>query len=190
MDAAAPVGTATLIWQGERRLFLGILPDAASAQQLTTLLPLIPAPAKAVVAANLHLTLLFLGQSTAAQAQQLTQTLSRLSLPQFSVQLNEWLVWPGPAVLCLAGEVTDPALAALDAQLRQVAAASGFAPPQHDLKPHITLARHSKILPELPLLQIQLQATTLQLFHSESTANGVCYRPLWHRSLGHSLPTC
>jgi len=188
-DAAAPFGSATLMWQGERRLFLGILPDAANAEQLTALLPLIPAPAKAVAAANLHLTLLFLGQSTAAQAQQLTQMLSALPLPKFSVQLDEWLVWPGPAVLCLAGDVIDPALAELDSHLLQVATASGFPSPQHDLKPHITLARHSKILPELPPLQIQLQATTLQLFHSESTPHGVCYRPLWQRPLEHSQRT-
>lgn len=189
-DSAAPFGTAALVWQGERRLFLGILPDAANAHKLTALLPLIPAPAKAVAAANLHLTLLFLGQSTAVQAQQLTQTLSRLSLPEFSVLLNEGLVWPAPAVLCLAGAVTDPALAELYVQLLQAAAASGFAPPQHDLKPHITLARHCKILPDLPPLQIQLQATTVLLFHSESTPNGVLYRPLWQKSLGQSLPIC
>jgi len=190
LDAAAPFGSATLMWQGERRLFLGIVPDAANVQQLTALLSLIPASAKPVATANLHLTLLFLGQCTAAQAQQLTQTLSSLPLPEFSVQLDEWLVWPGPAVLCLAGDVVDPALAELYSHLWQVAAASGFSPPQHDLKPHITLARHSKILPELPSLQIQLQATTLQLFHSESTPHGVCYRPFWQRPLGHSMPTC
>ena len=175
--------SASLDWSGERRLFLGILPDTANAMQLAALLPHIAAPAKPVAANNLHLTLLFLGQSSALQARQLTDTLATMPLPAFTVLLDQWLVWPGPAVLCLAGNVTDPALAALNEQLLFAAATSDFAPPQHDLKPHITLARHSKILPELPPLQIQLQATTLQLFHSESTANGVCYRPIWQRSL-------
>lgn len=172
-----------LDWPGERRLFLGILPDAANASQLAVLLPQIAAPAKPVAASNLHLTLLFLGQSTALQARQLTDSLAALSLPAFSVLLNEWLVWPGPAVLCLAGEVTDPALAKLYQQLLEVAAASGFAPPQHGLKPHITLSRHCKTKPELPQLQILLQATTLVLFQSESTPQGVAYRPLWQQAL-------
>lgn len=178
-----PVGSAFLEWPGERRLFLGILPDAGNAIQLAALLPHITAPAKSVATSNLHLTLLFLGQSTALQARQLTDTLAALPLPAFSVLLDDWLVWPGPAVLCLAGEVVDPALAELYAKLLQAAAASGFSPPQHGLKPHITLARHCKIMPELPPLQIRLQATTLVLFHSESTPEGVAYRPLWQQAL-------
>ncbi|RVU39941.1 RNA 2',3'-cyclic phosphodiesterase [Rheinheimera riviphila] len=168
-----------LDWPGERRLFLGILPDAANALQLAALLPHIAAPAKPVAARNLHLTLLFLGQSTAMQARQLTEALTRLQLPAFAVMLDQWLVWPGPAVLCLAGDVVDPALAELYSTLCEVAAAIGFAPPQHDLKPHITVARHSKYLPALPLLRMQLHASALVLFHSESTQAGVCYRPLW-----------
>lgn len=182
-DSAATALLEPLAWPGESRLFLGILPDAASARQLIDLLPHIGAPAKPVVAPNLHLTLLFLGQSTAVQARQLTDALAALSLPAFSVLLDEWLVWPGPAVCCLAGEVVDPALAALYAKLLQLATASGYAPPQHGLKPHITLARHCKSKPELPPLQLRLQATTLALFHSESTPDGVRYRPLWQRPL-------
>jgi 2'-5' RNA ligase len=181
---AEPASAPELLdWPGERRLFLGVVPDAVSANQLADLLPRVPAPAKSVAAANLHLTLLFLGQSTAMQARQLTTALAALPLPAFSVQLDQWLVWPGPAVLCLAGEVADPALAELYLQLRNVGAACGFAPPQHSLKPHITLARHCKIKPELPPLHIRLQPKTMLLFQSESTPQGVCYRPLWQRHL-------
>jgi 2'-5' RNA ligase len=178
-----------LDWPVERRLFLGIVPDADSAKQLADLLPQVPAPATPVAAANLHLTLLFLGQSTAKQARQLTTALAELPLPAFSVQLDQWLVWPGPAVLCLAGEVADPALAELYSQLKKVGAACGFAPPQHSLKPHITLARHCKIKPELPPLHICLQATAILLFHSESTPQGVYYRPLWQSQLTATSPT-
>lgn len=170
-------------WLGERRLFLGVLPDAAQARELAAVLPLIPPPAKAVAVANLHLTLLFLGQSRAAQAQQFAQRLAQAELPAFSVQLLQWLVWPGPAVLCLAGEGIDPALATLYQQLLADAAATGFPPPQHPLRPHITVARHSKVLPELPSLALHLQPSTLVLFQSDSTPGGVCYRPLWQRPL-------
>lgn len=182
-ERTATAAPETLDWSGERRLFLGILPDTANAMQLAALLPQIATPAKPVAVSNLHLTLLFLGQSTALQARQLTEALAVLPLPAFSVQLDEWQVWPGPAVLCLAGDVVDPALAALDAKLLAIAAACGFAPPQHSLKPHITLARHCKTMPDLPSLQIRLHATRLQLFHSASTPEGVCYRPLWQSLL-------
>ena len=170
-------------WQGERRLFLGVVPNALQSQQLSEVLPLIPSPAKAVAVENLHLTLLFLGQSTATQAQSLVDALTQMELPIFSVQLQQWQLWSGPAVLCLAGEVEDPALAALYQQLLQCAAQSGFAPPHHSLTPHITLARHAKQLPQLPPLHLHLKPSTLVLFHSDSTPAGVCYRPLWQRSL-------
>jgi 2'-5' RNA ligase len=171
-------------WQGERRLFLGVVPDALQSRQLSELLPLILAPAKAVAVDNLHLTLLFLGQSTASQAQSLVGALTQVQLPTFSVQLQQWQLWSGPAVLCLAGRVEDPALAMLYQQLLQCAALSGFAPPHHPLTPHITLARHAKQLPLLPPLFIHLKPSTLVLFHSDSTPSGVCYRPLWQRILG------
>jgi RNA 2',3'-cyclic 3'-phosphodiesterase len=174
---------AEFAWQGERRLFLGILPDSHNARQLSSLLPQIPPPAKPVAVENLHLTLLFLGQSTARQAQQLCEALSQLPLPAFSVMLDQWQLWPGPAVLCLAGEVADPALSELYQQLLHCAAVSGFAPPQHRLKPHITLARRSKTLPAMPSMQLQLAGSTLVLFHSASTGQGVSYRPLWQLAL-------
>jgi len=186
-ELAATASLEPFDWPGEQRLFLGILPDAANAMQLAALLPHIAAPAKPVAASNLHLTLLFLGQSSAAQAQQLTAALATLPLPAFSVLLNAWLVWPKPAVLCLAGEVIDPALTELYVKLLQAAAASSFAPPQHGLKPHITLARHCNSKPELPPIKIRLQAKTLVLFQSESTPQGVCYRPLWQRPLQEHL---
>ncbi|OBP13213.1 2'-5' RNA ligase [Rheinheimera sp. SA_1] len=189
MKTESGATTKNLDWTGERRLFLGVRPDAANARLLADILPLIPTPAKPIAAANLHLTLLFLGQGTAFQARQLTDALAALPLPAFSVLLDEWQVWPGPAVLCLAGDVVDLALAELYQQLLQVASTNGFTPPQHDLKPHITLARHSKTMPELPPLQIRLQAKTIVLFHSESTPQGVCYRPLWQRDLDDTSST-
>ena len=182
-ESTATAALEPLDWSGDRRLFLGILPDTANAMQLAALLPQIATPARPVAVSNLHLTLLFLGQSTALQARQLTEALAVLPLPAFSVQLDEWLVWPGPAVVCLAGDVVDPALAALYAKLLTIAAACGFAAPQHGLKPHITLARHCKIMPDLPSLQIRLHATRILLFHSASTPQGVCYRPLWQSLL-------
>ncbi len=183
MKNKSAASIAKLVWQGERRLFFGILPDRENTEQLLALLPQIPPPAKPVAANNLHLTLLFLGQSTATQARQLCEALSQLSLPAFSVALEQWQVWQEPRVLCLAGEIADPALSELYQQLRTSAAACDFSPPQHTLQPHITLARRSKTLPELPPLHVQLFASTLILFHSQSTPQGVRYQPLWRVAL-------
>lgn len=170
-------------WQGERRLFIGVAPALAQKELLTQLLQQLPAPLQAVKTDNLHLTLLFLGQSSAAQAQLLWQQLeAQATLPAFEVLLNKLEVWSGPAVYCLTGAIEDNRLRILDRLLQQAAAAAGFPPPQHPLTPHITLARKASKVPQLqsdlqsPVLL--LQADQLILYHSLSTPAGVCYLPL------------
>lgn len=99
-------------------------------------------------------------------------------LRPFRVRLDtiEW--WAGPAVLCLAGLLTDPALAALDSTLDSLALAQGLAPRQHPLRPHITLARPAR--QQVPLLApvIELIGRELLLYHSCSSPTGVQYLPL------------
>ncbi|HAT41677.1 MAG TPA: hypothetical protein DCS87_08115 [Rheinheimera sp.] len=113
-----------------------------------------------------------------------TSALPPLQLPQqqpqrqFHVRLDtiEW--WAGPAVLCLAGQVTDPALAALDHRLDTLALAQGLAPRQHPLRPHITLARPARHPLPLPAPVIELIGRELLLYHSCSSPTGVQYLPL------------
>lgn len=107
-----------------------------------------------------------------------TCALPPLQLRQFHVRLDtiEW--WAGPAVLCLAGQVTDPALAALDHRLDTLALAQGLAPRQHPLRPHITLARPARHPLPLPAPVIELIGRELLLYHSCSSPTGVQYLPL------------
>lgn len=168
-------------WQGERRLFIGVAPALAQKTLLTRLLHQLHSPLQAVKPDNLHLTLLFLGQSRAAQAQLLWQQLqAQASLPAFKVLLNTLELWPGPGVFCLTGAIQDSRLLQLDSQLQQAAATAGFPPPQHQLKPHITLARKAKNWPiQAPeAIELTLTAAELLLYHSLSTPNGVCYQPI------------
>lgn len=144
---------------------------------------------KWVSSANLHLTLRFLGQSSAATAQQLCQVLdesaNNQALPAFVAELNQLEYWSGPKVLCLAGAVTDPNLQSLDQWLDTLALQLGFAARQHPLRPHITLARKAQQLPAVAPAPLRFTGTELVLYHSDSTPNGVCYRPLarWPLSL-------
>ncbi len=173
-------------WQGERRLFIGVAPTLAQKALLTRLLHQLPAPLQAVKCDNLHLTLLFLGQSSAAQTRLLWQQLqAQASLPAFKVLLNTLELWPGPGVFCLTGAIQDSRLLQLDSQLQQAAAIAGFPPPQHPLKPHITLARKAKLWPnpEPSAIELRLSADELLLYHSLSTPDGVRYLPIASLSL-------
>ncbi len=167
-------------WQGERRLFIGVAPSTAQQEELTALLQQLKPPLQPVTPANLHLTLLFLGQSSATQTELLWRHLQAQQLPAFAVLLNQLELWPGPGVYCLTGALQHPGLIHLDIQLRQAALQAGFLPPQHALRPHITLARKAKLLPAAAPKppEVLLAPEKLTLYHSLSTPTGVRYLPL------------
>lgn len=162
---------------------------------------------RAVEPANLHLTLRFLGQVSYPQALAMCQQLdawllgsqhadsnsqshansnandhsgaiAATPLRQFSVRLDSLEWWSGPRVLCLAGDLLDPALAQLDNALDALALAQGLAPRQHPLRPHITLARPARQVVSLLVPALELQAHELLLYHSYSSPTGVRYLPL------------
>lgn len=179
-----------LDWPAERRLFLAtpIAPEMQrTLQALQTRLQQQEPRLRLVRPDNLHLTLRFLGQTTAATAQALCRTLDQDSLqgllPAFCQPLNQTEYWPQPAILCLTGLLVDPALQQLDQRLDQLALQLGFAARHHPLRPHITLARKATAPPPIASAQFApvmfpYQARQLVLYHSDSTPEGVRYRPL------------
>lgn len=158
-------------------MFVGVGLNSAQQQQIAAVLPTLPVTLKPVPQQNLHLTLRFLGHSSETQARQLWLQLAAATLPAFTVRLDELLCWPGAKVLCLAGSVTDPALQQLDKVIDQAAALAGYPPPQHQLHPHVTLARHARRLPEPPIAVpvLSVEPTQLHLYQSVSTPAGVRY---------------
>ena len=207
-NTAAALAQAALVppWPLDRRLFFGVAPSAAQQRQLVALQAQLPSTMRVVEPANLHLTLRFLGQVSYPQALAMCQQVdawllgsqhadsdSQLHassdanansgavatpLRQFSVQLNSLEWWSGPRVLCLAGDLLDPALAQLDNALDALALAQGLAPRQHPLRPHITLARPAREAVSLPVPALELNACELLLYHSYSSPTGVQYLPL------------
>lgn len=160
---------------GQCRLFAGVGIATAQRQAIAPVLAQLPPSLKPVPLENLHLTLRFLGQSSQQQATMFWSQLQSTVLPSFTVRLHELLCWPGPRVLCLAGDISDPSLQQLDLVLNQVAAAVGFPAPQHPLHPHLTLARNARTFHPLPVSEITVIATQLHLFQSVSTPAGVRY---------------
>ncbi len=182
---ATAVTASGLDWQGERRLFLATPVDAAAQAQLQALQTTLAGQDNAlrlVRPDNLHLTLRFLGQADAVKAQALCSALDQFSrqqlLPAFRQQLDSLQYWAGPSIVCLTGELTDPALQLLDERLDQLVLQLGFAARQHPLRPHITLARKAGLQPALQPDSLQYQGRQLVLYHSDSTTDGVRYRPL------------
>ncbi|MCL1074294.1 RNA 2',3'-cyclic phosphodiesterase [Shewanella dokdonensis] len=134
--------------------------------------------ARMVKASNLHMTLVFLGQTPATIKQPLLQQVPQLPLRRFTVMLDKLALWSKPQILCLTGEADEPLLTLANAAAN-LSEQLGLAPKEHSYRPHITLLRKAKHLPQsLPPTALQLTPTTLNLYHSLSSTSGVEYRVL------------
>lgn len=137
-----------------------------------------------VPVANLHLTLLFLGDLAAtdlpallAAARQAAQAWPRLDL-----QFGPLAVWPHQQLLWAGLQPAVAELAEFSAVLRSTVEKAGFSVPEagRPFVPHLTLVRKLARLPApLPPLQLPAWAATgFELLLSIRTASGAIYRPL------------
>lgn len=126
------------------RLFLALWPDEPATLQALRgwqAAVLWPASARPTVAANLHLTLHFIG---AVPRTRLAEVADALTVPAVttSLTLSAWAVWPnGVAVLCPA-EV-PAALVDLHARLAERLRALQLPVDSRPWRPHATLARRA-----------------------------------------------
>lgn len=100
-----------------------------------------PEAGRPIVAANMHLTLAFLGEISAAKAQVLQQQAGRISQAGFSVTLDDVGHWPGSGVIWLGCKNPPRGLLQLAQLLRSQAARSGCAQTSLPFHPHVTLLR-------------------------------------------------
>ncbi|WP_277269162.1 RNA 2',3'-cyclic phosphodiesterase, partial [Pantoea septica] len=84
-----------------QRLFFGIgLPDALQQQLVRWRADSFADDAgRPIVAANLHLTLAFLGEVKSETAQKLQQLAARIQQPAFDIDLDDAGHWPRPGVV-------------------------------------------------------------------------------------------
>lgn len=102
-------------------------------------------PGRAVVPANWHLTLRFLGDTNASQLRALRDGLRGIDAgAQFDLSLGGLGAFPRPAratVLWIGVRDGDARLRALAEQVEAAAVHAGFAPEPKPFSPHLTLSR-------------------------------------------------
>lgn len=130
------------------RLFVGIpfpaeLREGLQAYLRTTFGERIPG--RAVVPTNWHLTLRFLGDTSADQLRAIRDELRRVDGgPRFGLSLGRLGAFPRPAratVLWVGVDEGEAELRALAARVEAVAVAAGYAPEPKPYSPHLTLSR-------------------------------------------------
>lgn len=94
---------------------------------------------KPIAAANLHLTLAFLGEVSMPQQQALMQAVTRLQSSAFSLCLDDCGHWPAPGVVWLGMKRAPRGLLQLADWLRSRAARQGCYQSPMPFHPHITL---------------------------------------------------
>jgi len=167
------------------RLFFALLPADGSARALAALAHRI-APAtggRPVAPANLHLTLLFLGEAdteTAKRAVDAGDAAAAAWRRAIRVRLDTLGRFAGARVAWVGPAAVPGSLAALHEALRGAARASGLRFDARPFVPHVTLLRRALRAPPPEALPtpLSLAADRFALLCSDSGPDGVVYRPL------------
>jgi 2'-5' RNA ligase len=167
------------------RAFIGLsLPDALSLELLgirdRALLQMASAKPRAVIAANFHMTLVFLGEISAQRCDSLAAAIDQLLIEHsydIQLQLDRARCFPSAGGRIFAAEAKPvAALSWLHKDLLQI---SGNADAE-SFRPHITLARLARaFVPGLDIpLGLPFSATELCLYESHMSDWGVRYKVL------------
>ncbi|NLD27059.1 MAG: RNA 2',3'-cyclic phosphodiesterase [Acholeplasmataceae bacterium] len=156
------------------RTFLGVKVHSNALLKIQEELKQLDPGANHTLPGNIHLTLVFLGELSPSQVQQVTQILKSLSFQAFEIEINKIKklhdmiiaeVKPKAELMALQEQLLD-SLLRLNLQLEN-----------RRYYPHITLARKSNLEIIKPV-QIVYQAQEVTLFASERINQVLTYTPL------------
>ncbi|WP_428354812.1 RNA 2',3'-cyclic phosphodiesterase [Methyloprofundus sp.] len=162
-----------------KRLFFALWPSDETRKQLNSFNQSIAQNGlRKLKADNLHITLLFLGNTCAITEILLRKKADSIRVQPFVLTLDQLEFWRKAKVLCLTTAQYDPQLGLLVDALNQLAEQCAMHIEERAYKPHITLARKAQKLIDIKVLPIQWQADSFCLIESCSTAEGVHYQVL------------
>jgi len=159
------------------RLFYALWPDDHTRLDLVRLNRFIEAKGfRPVQSHNVHVTLVFLGNVDAATELLLKHSVTGISAKPFVLTFDRLSYWSRPKVLCLTCSQLPDEVEKLVTALNREVASCGLQTDTRPYKPHITLARHAKYLPDINLEPIVWRAESFCLVESCSEPGGVSYK--------------
>ncbi len=144
---------------------------------------------RTVAAANLHITLAFLGDVSAEKQRALASMAGRISQPGFTLNLDDAGPWLRSRVVWLGTRQPPRGLLQLANMLRAQAARSGCYQSPQPFHPHITLLRdasHAVAIPP-PGFHWSFPVDTFALYESVFAQGRTRYTPLQRWTLGDTL---
>lgn len=135
---------------------------------------------KPVTAANLHMTLAFLGAVSDEKQRALVAQAARISQPGFTLRLDDAGQWLRSRVAWLGTRQPPRGLLQLAAMLRSQAARSGCYQSPQPYHPHITLLRQTQQALRLPApgFHWQFPVKEFVLYASNADQGRTRYQPL------------
>lgn len=159
------------------RLFFALWPDDQTRQKLARLCRSIEAKGfRPVQPQNIHVTLVFLGNVKAASELLIKHSVTGISAKPFILTFDQLSYWSRPRILCLSCSKLVDEVELLVTALNTEVASCGLQTDTRPYRPHITLARHAKYLPEIKFEPIVWRAESFSLVESCSEPEGVNYK--------------
>jgi len=144
-----------------------------------------PQAGRPVAAANLHLTLAFLGEISEQKQQTLMTLAGRIQQPAFTLTLDDAGHWPRSQVVWLGCRKPPRGLLQLANLLRAQAARSGCYQSPQPFHPHVTLLRNAANTVSIPApgFHWAFPVTEFVLYASQFIQGRTHYQPLARWSL-------
>jgi RNA 2',3'-cyclic 3'-phosphodiesterase len=132
-----------------KRLFFALWPDEFSRQRCAGILESLDVDGgKGVPLANLHVTLVFLGNLPESSLGGLRAGADLISVQDITIRFDRLSFWKRAGALCLTATDTCPELDQLAHDLRELAEKLAITIESRPYKPHVTLFRHAAKLTE------------------------------------------
>lgn len=165
--------------ESSRRLFLACWPDDTLRGRLHQLSRKLhkQVGGRRTARENLHMTLLFLGNTPAHREQALRRMCQALEADSFCLNLDRIGIWPRPRIAWAAPASIPAPLAALSDKLKQLAEYVGQQTDKRVLRPHVTLLRKvSGRLGQHEITPMHWAVDRFVLVESKTRSEGVQYR--------------
>lgn len=160
------------------RLFLALWPDAATRAALHAYQRTVDLRGRAIPAANLHLTLAFIGAAPPEAAAPLMRALREARPEAVELRFDRLGYFQTGGTLWAGCAEAPPALLDFRRRLGIGLAGAGFTPEKRSFRPHVTLMRDCARagLERVPRPAVEWTAREFALMQSVSGPRGVAYR--------------
>ncbi|MEE8320863.1 MAG: RNA 2',3'-cyclic phosphodiesterase [Gammaproteobacteria bacterium] len=169
-----------------KRLFFALWPDHETRERIAAVSKMLPEKCgRRVPAANLHITLVFLGNIDEQQCRDVQQAASEISSRSFTLKLDRAGKWSRSKVIWLAHTTIPEELTSLVAELNESAINCRIQIENRPYRPHVTLARKVRgPVPPLDIEPFEWAIKSFALVQSETLPQGAQYAVIQNWPLG------